>query len=57
MNGSSTNGLKVYAVISASALLVMGILGFVFTELEIPVYVLLINLVLGVWGVFASFKK
>ncbi len=50
--------MRAYAMVSASILLAMGIVGFAFNDqFGIPVYVLLVDLMLGLWGMFAIFGK
>jgi hypothetical protein len=52
------NNIRTYAMISASVLLAIGIVGFAFNEqFSIPVYILLTNLCIGLWGMFVIFGK
>ncbi len=50
--------MRNYVMISALVLLAGGILGFAFKEsLNIPGWSLLVDLVLGIWGMFVLFAK
>jgi hypothetical protein len=50
--------MRTYSIVSAAALLVIGIGGFAFMDqFQLPVYLLLINLILGLWGLYEIFKK
>ena len=50
--------MRVYLIVSSAALLLLGIVGFAFADsFGIPAWVLIINLILGVWGVYELFKK
>jgi hypothetical protein len=45
-------------MVSASLLLAIGIVGFAFSDqFSIPAYILLINMILGLWGMFAIFGR
>ncbi len=49
---------KTYTVVSATLLMVLGIIGFAFyDQFHVPVYLLLIDLILGFWGLYATFAK
>jgi hypothetical protein len=49
---------NVYTAVSATVLMVLGVVGFAFyDQFHIPVYVLLIDLILGFWGLYATFAK
>ena len=60
-NSSVINGsylMRVYVIVSSAALLLLGVVGFAFADqFQIPAYVLIINLILGVWGLYELFKK
>ena len=50
--------MRIYTVVSASILLLLGVLSFAFSEsFDMPPYIKLLNLVLGVWGMIAVFNK
>lgn len=49
---------RIYAIVSASGLLLIGILGFAFSEqFRAPAYLLIINLILGLWGLTVVFSE
>jgi hypothetical protein len=49
---------KVYTVVSATLLMALGIVGFAFyDQFRVPVYLLIIDLILGFWGLYATFAK
>ena len=53
-----STSIRTYAMISASILLATGIVGFAFRDqFDIPTYILLVDLVLGVWGMFSIFGR
>ncbi|MBU6447733.1 hypothetical protein KGQ24_02755 [Patescibacteria group bacterium] len=50
--------MKFYATFTAFALLALGILGFAFNgTFNVPTPTLLIELALGIWGLFAVFRR
>jgi len=49
--------MRVYTIVSATLLLLIGIIGFAFQDQnQAPAYLLLINLFLGCWGIWEIFK-
>lgn len=52
------SSMRVYAIVSSALLLVIGVVGFAFSDqFAVPVHYLIINLILGVWGMYEVFKK
>jgi len=57
-NSSMNSSMRVYAIVSSALLLVIGVVGFAFSDqFAVPVHYLIINLILGVWGMYEVFKK
>ena len=54
----SMNSYRVYLVVSATTLMAVGILGFAFyDQFHIPAYMLIVDLILGFWGLYVTFSK
>ena len=52
------NSYRVYLVVSATTLMAVGILGFAFyDQFHIPAYMLIVDLILGFWGLYVTFSK
>jgi hypothetical protein len=50
--------MRVYTIVSASILLFFGIVAFAFSDqFHVPTYALLVDLILGLWGMVAIFSK
>jgi len=50
---------KTYAVVVGTVLLLIGVLGWIFRSGfgDIPVYLLIVNIVAGLWGVIVGFSS
>jgi len=49
--------MRIYVIVATAFLLGIGILGFAFSQnFNIPTYLLLVNLILGAWGLWELFK-
>ncbi|MEK7075365.1 MAG: hypothetical protein AAB948_01020 [Patescibacteria group bacterium] len=50
--------MKLYAVVCATGGILVGVLGFAFKEyFDLPAYILLIHLVIGIWGFTIIFQR
>lgn len=50
--------MRNYLIVTGIILLAIGVIGFAFKDaFDIPVWVLLIDLILGVWGMVVLFGK
>ena len=50
--------MRTYTMVSSGLLLIIGVIGFAFNEsFQIPYYILITNIILGIWGMYSMFKK
>jgi|GEM_PF-4682884 len=50
--------MRVYTIVSSTLLLIIGVVGFAFSDqFHAPAHLLIVDLILGIWGIYVIFKK